>query len=85
MPLIQQVKNVPIKMWGQDGYGDNDEAPTDAGDPLLNSIYQPFSGLDDPANDNYTYFLNTEGNIFERYKKYNGVEGNTPETFSRYR
>ena len=36
----------------------------------------------DPANDNYTYFLNTDGNIFERYKKYNGVEGNTPDTFS---
>ncbi len=37
---------------------------------------------DDPANDDYTYFLNTEGDIFERYKKYNGVEGNTPDTFS---
>ncbi len=37
---------------------------------------------DDPANDNYTYFLNAEGDIFERYKKYNGVEGNTPDTFS---
>ncbi|WP_240911231.1 T9SS outer membrane translocon Sov/SprA [Yeosuana marina] len=37
---------------------------------------------DDPANDDYTYFLNTDGDIFERYKKYNGVEGNTPDTFS---
>ena len=37
---------------------------------------------DDPSNDNYTYFLNAEGNIFERYKKYNGVQGNTPDTFS---
>ena len=37
---------------------------------------------DDPANDNYTYFLNADGDIFERYKKYNGVEGNTPDTFT---
>ncbi|WP_372753707.1 cell surface protein SprA [Mariniflexile sp.] len=36
----------------------------------------------DPSKDNYSYFLNTEGDIFERYKKYNGVEGNTPDTFS---
>ena len=36
----------------------------------------------DPANDNYTYYLNTDGDIFERYKKYNGVEGNTPDTFT---
>ena len=27
-------------------------------------------------------FLNTEGNIFERYKKFNGLEGNSPETFT---
>lgn len=37
---------------------------------------------DDPSNDNYTYYLNTDGNIFDRYKKYNGVEGNTPDTFT---
>ncbi|QQY82754.1 cell surface protein SprA [Tamlana sp. s12] len=37
---------------------------------------------DDPSNDNYVYFLNTDGNIFDRYKKYNGVEGNTPDGFS---
>ncbi|TGV00912.1 T9SS outer membrane translocon Sov/SprA [Flavivirga rizhaonensis] len=67
---------------GYDGYGDSDEAPVIDGDPLLTSIFEPFRGLDDPSNDNYTYFLNTEGNIFERYKKYNGVEGNTPETFT---
>ena len=28
---------------------------------------------EDPAKDNYTYFLNTEGDIFERYKRYNGL------------
>ncbi len=34
---------------------------------------------EDPANDNYQYFLNAEGNIFERYSLYNGVQGNSPE------
>ena len=37
---------------------------------------------DDPSKDNYTYFLNTDGDIFERYRRFNGVQGNTPETFS---
>ena len=39
-------------------------------------------GLTDPAKDNYSYFLNTEGDIFERYKQYNGLEGNTPDVFT---
>ncbi|MDO5974644.1 cell surface protein SprA [Flavivirga jejuensis] len=56
---------------GYDGYSDADEI----------GVFGTSFG-DDPANDNYTYFLNTEGDIFERYKKYNGVEGNTPETFT---
>ncbi|TXE06741.1 cell surface protein SprA [Gelidibacter salicanalis] len=37
---------------------------------------------DDPSNDNYQYFLQAEGNIFDRYKKYNGTEGNSPDVFS---
>ncbi|GAA4234852.1 cell surface protein SprA [Postechiella marina] len=56
---------------GYDGYDDNEE---------LAKFGTGFG--DDPSNDNYSYFLNTEGDIFERYKKYNGVEGNTPDTFS---
>nr|WP_243652167.1 cell surface protein SprA [Mariniflexile fucanivorans] len=36
----------------------------------------------DPSKDNYTYFLNTDGDIFDRYKNYNGVQGNTPDTFT---
>ncbi|MDO5972439.1 cell surface protein SprA [Flavivirga aquimarina] len=66
---------------GYDGYDDSEETPLTS-DPILNAIYDPFRGLEDPANDNYAYFLNTEGDIFERYKKYNGVEGNTPDTFT---
>ncbi|WP_136481533.1 T9SS outer membrane translocon Sov/SprA [Cognatitamlana onchidii] len=56
---------------GYDGYNDQDEAR------VFGDEFGP-----DPANDNYTYFLNTDGNIFERYKQYNGVQGNTPDSFS---
>lgn len=57
---------------GYDGLSDADEK----------NKFPAFAALDDPANDNYKYFLDAEGDIFERYKKYNGVEGNTPDTFS---
>ncbi len=57
---------------GYDGLNDRDEK-------LISANYQ---NLEDPSNDNYTYFLNTEGDIFERYKRYNGNQGNTPDSFS---
>ena len=41
-----------------------------------------YSGFDDPAKDNYVYYLNTEGDIFQRYKNFNGQQGNTPDTFT---
>ncbi|MEL1253326.1 cell surface protein SprA [Flavobacterium sp. DGU38] len=41
------------------------------------SIYTNYAGEDDPAADNYTYFLNTDGDVLNRYKKYNGVDGNS--------
>ncbi|APY11250.1 cell surface protein SprA [Seonamhaeicola sp. S2-3] len=56
---------------GYDGYNDVEEA----------NVFGSNFGSD-PANDNYIYFLDTDGGIFERYKHYNGVEGNTPDTFS---
>ncbi len=40
--------------------------------------FPTFSSFTDPAVDNFTYFLNTTGNIFDRYKNYNGTEGNSP-------
>ncbi|WP_298314297.1 cell surface protein SprA [uncultured Aquimarina sp.] len=55
---------------GYDGLGDSQEK--------LNPILDRFSDLEDPANDNYTYYLQAEGNIVERYKDYNGIEGNSP-------
>ena len=57
---------------GLDGYDDFEEA----------SIFNSFADLSDPSNDNYNYFLNSSGNIFERYKQYNGLDGNSPETIS---
>ncbi len=41
-------------------------------------LFPEFAGLDDPAEDNYQYFLQAEGGIVERYRKYNGTEGNSP-------
>lgn len=40
--------------------------------------YGIFGGLPDPANDDYQYFLQAEGNILDRYLKYNGTQGNSP-------
>ncbi|EDP72451.1 hypothetical protein FBALC1_15157 [Flavobacteriales bacterium ALC-1] len=37
---------------------------------------------EDPSKDNYRYYLNTDGGIFERYKQYNGQDGNTPDVFT---
>ncbi|MEK9613508.1 MAG: cell surface protein SprA, partial [Flavobacteriaceae bacterium] len=37
---------------------------------------------EDPAGDNYQYFLQAEGGILDRYKNYNGFENNTPIDFS---
>ena len=40
-----------------------------------------FATLDDPAADNYQYFLSAPGtSVFERYKNYNGLQGNSPVT-----
>lgn len=41
------------------------------------SVYNNYAGEPDPAADNYTYYLNTEGGVLDRYKKYNGTEGNS--------
>ena len=49
---------------GYDGYDDSEEAPLIPTNAPLNAIYEPFRGLEDPANDNYTYFLNTEWKYF---------------------
>lgn len=57
---------------GYDGLNDAEEAVK----------YPAFAGLEDPAEDNYQYFLQAEGDIIQRYKKYNGTQGNSPEAVS---
>jgi len=57
---------------GLDGYDDNEE---------IAQFGASFG--EDPSKDNYTYFLNAEGDIFERYKNYNGLQGNSPDIFTQ--
>ncbi len=57
---------------GLDGLNDGAEA----------AKFPDFANQPDPANDNYQYFLQAEGNILERYNLFNGTEGNAPETLS---
>ena len=37
---------------------------------------------DDPSGDNYEYYLDKQGNILNRYKNYNGTQGNSPVNVS---
>ncbi len=51
-------------------------------DAIMKMQEDPFSVLNDPATDNYHYFLggdydNAETSVFDRYKRYNGFEGNS--------
>jgi cell surface protein SprA len=57
---------------GYDGVNDDDERA------LLAGPEAGFAALSDPAGDNYQYFLNATGSVFDRYKNYNGIEGNSP-------
>lgn len=52
---------------GLDGLNDTEEA----------AIYTT-NGGNDPALDNYQYYLNREGGILERYLDFNNTEGNSP-------
>ncbi|MEW5674820.1 cell surface protein SprA [Flavobacterium enshiense] len=44
--------------------------------------FPQFGGNPDPAADNYQYYLNAGGNVIERYRNYNGVQGNSPVSLS---
>ena len=52
---------------GYDGLDDSEEL----------SIYNN-GNSQDPANDNYQYYLDLSGDIVNRYKNYNNVQGNSP-------
>jgi len=57
---------------GLDGLNDEEEA----------AKFPQFAGFNDPAADNYEFFLTAQGDIVTRYKNYNGLQGNTPIEFS---
>ncbi|APQ17840.1 cell surface protein SprA [Maribacter hydrothermalis] len=56
---------------GFDGLGDENEG----------AVFTNNTG-DDPALDNYTYYLNKEGSILERYIDFNSPQGNSPVAVS---
>ena len=56
---------------GLDGLSDEEER-----------LVYPNGPANDPAGDNYEYFLQAEGGIIDRYRNYNGTDGNSPIAFS---
>jgi len=61
--------NRTLQDLGFDGLADAEEAA------------QGYNGpAEDPALDNYQYYLNREGSILERYLDFNNVDGNSPVT-----
>lgn len=52
---------------GLDGLKNDEEAAT----------YSNFATETDPAADDYNYYLNASGDVLERYKNYNGTDGNS--------
>ena len=53
---------------GFDGLNDAEEA----------TRFPAFASQPDPSADNYQYFLAATGNVVQRYKNYNGLQGNSP-------
>nr|WP_317631595.1 cell surface protein SprA [uncultured Flavobacterium sp.] len=64
--------NRSVQDIGLDGLTDAQEA----------AKYPQFSAFSDPAGDNYQYFVEASGNVIERYKNYNGTQGNSPVELS---
>lgn len=87
-PTSRQYQDV-----GYDGLGDEDERSFFQ-NTYLERIYKYFNGTNndayanafiDPSGDDYHYFRGSDydndpkyGSILERYKQFNGVEGNSP-------
>ena len=47
-------------------------------DTAEGAMFPNFSAQTDPSADNYQYFLDAQGTIFDRYRSYNNLEGNSP-------
>ncbi|CAM3626358.1 cell surface protein SprA [Flavobacterium chungbukense] len=41
------------------------------------TVYTNYASENDPAADDYIYYLNTDGGVLNRYKNYNGTENNS--------
>ncbi|MEM6720270.1 MAG: cell surface protein SprA [Bacteroidota bacterium] len=65
-----QDANRQVQDIGLDGLNDQEEA----------SIFTNYANEPDPAADNYQFFINATGDILQRYKNYNGTQGNSPIT-----
>ncbi|MGL2987377.1 cell surface protein SprA [Flavobacterium sp. RSSA_27] len=46
------------------------------------TVYANYASEKDPAGDDYTYFENTTGGVLDRYKNYNGTDGNSAVNIS---
>ena len=71
---------------GQQPYTDYVAALRDKVDPAVLAMWEndAFSPLNDPAGDNYHYYRGEDYDreevaVLDRYKHYNGTEGNSPE------
>ena len=53
---------------GLDGLSDSEER----------NQFPAYAGSADPSADNYQYYLNATGSVLDRYKNYNGMQGNSP-------
>ncbi|MCL9768939.1 cell surface protein SprA [Flavobacterium sp. HXWNR69] len=60
--------NRAVQDAGFDGLTDTEEA----------AKFSNFASFPDPAADNYRFYLDADGDVVNRYKDYNGFEGNSP-------
>lgn len=60
--------NRAVQDLGLNGLSDAEEA----------AQFPDFAGNPDPAADNYQFYLSATGNVIDRYRNYNGTQGNSP-------
>jgi len=69
---------------------DTNEGNREAQDLGLNGLsdaeeaakYPTYAGNPDPAADNYQFYLSATGGVLDRYRNYNGTQGNSPVNVS---
>lgn len=82
----QEMNSLYLYYNGTNPYAEYVAALSSKVDPMVLEMWKndPFSPLLDPAGDNYHYYRGSdydeaETPILQRYKRYNGTEGNSPE------